>query len=447
MDVMPWIRGILAVPVALAVLLAASTTQGAQCVRPGGGGGCFSGIQAALAATPPGGTVLVHPGTYHEALTIDNPGVVLAGTGGRPDGVRIEGGGLGAHGIEITAPDVTVRNLLVTGAGIDGVHSTAPGTRLERLHVADSVGSGIDVVEHARVRSCRVRNAGSWGIHGLGANIRVSGSLVAGTWGIRLISLGGRVLGTALYDTTVGSGIEVSGDATVVRGCTVRNAPGVGVHVTGPFADALAPRVTRNRVSGTTSDGIAVVMRGPGTIAGNTLADVALTGLDGFEILCNSDCRGGRVVRNAVRGTTGPAGRGFTIVSLEPGLLVGSNRASECAGAGFALAGPRIELRNNSARMNLGAGYEIQSDGAGVRGNRALDNGADGFLVGSGPMADALLLRNGAFGNLGTGIRVTANASGTQVRRNAARGNTGDDFCDDGIGTTLAGNRFGSVCP
>jgi hypothetical protein len=69
------------------------------CVRPGGNGGCFSTIAAAVAATPSGGTINVEPGTYREAVVIGKS-LSLIGTNSRntiidatglPNGIYVDG--------------------------------------------------------------------------------------------------------------------------------------------------------------------------------------------------------------------------------------------------------------------------------------------------------------------------------------------------------------------
>src|SRR5436853_7529156 len=50
------------------------------CVNPGGSGGCFGSINAAVAAVDPGGTITVRAGNYAENVVIDKP-LTLKGNG------------------------------------------------------------------------------------------------------------------------------------------------------------------------------------------------------------------------------------------------------------------------------------------------------------------------------------------------------------------------------
>lgn len=67
-----------------------------------------------IAAARNGDTIEVPPGTYYENILIDKS-ITLVGVG-RP---IIDGGGRGRDIIEITAPDVTVRGLLIRNTGTD----------------------------------------------------------------------------------------------------------------------------------------------------------------------------------------------------------------------------------------------------------------------------------------------------------------------------------------
>jgi pectin methylesterase-like acyl-CoA thioesterase len=79
-------------------------------------------VQAAVDAAPVGGSViLISPGTYREKLHITTNGIVLRGTGNKPekvvltwdDGARYVGGTKNSGSVTVTADDFTAENLTI----------------------------------------------------------------------------------------------------------------------------------------------------------------------------------------------------------------------------------------------------------------------------------------------------------------------------------------------
>jgi nitrous oxidase accessory protein len=93
-----------------------------------------------LAAAAPGAVVELPPGLYQGGIVIDKPLTLV----GQP-GAIIDGGGVGTV-IRITAPDVTIRGLIVRNSGI----------RQEDIDAGIFADSGADraVIEDDRVENC-----------------------------------------------------------------------------------------------------------------------------------------------------------------------------------------------------------------------------------------------------------------------------------------------------
>jgi len=124
----PWNRPGFVICAALTAALSLPAVASAACVNPGGTGGCFSSINAAVAATFPGGIVTVAPGTYKEDVVIGKP-LSLIGAGasttiidatGLSNAIYVDG--LDNHGLNnvivtgFTLENANYEGLLVTNA-------------------------------------------------------------------------------------------------------------------------------------------------------------------------------------------------------------------------------------------------------------------------------------------------------------------------------------------
>lgn len=106
-----------------AFVLAWSSTLSAAtvCVNPGGTGGCYSSIGAAVTAAAPGDTVRVGHGTYHEDVMIPKS---VSLVGDNQQNTIIDATGL-TNGITITgASDVVVSGFTVENADAAGIWIT-----------------------------------------------------------------------------------------------------------------------------------------------------------------------------------------------------------------------------------------------------------------------------------------------------------------------------------
>ncbi|GGZ33762.1 pectinesterase family protein [Streptomyces poonensis] len=138
--------GLTAVGVTPAPALAAPRRRRVLHVRPGGRGD-HTTVQAAVdAAEGPGWTVVVHPGTYREVVTVpaDRPGLTLRGATGDPRDVVIvydnangtpKPDGSGTYGtagsatFTSAAPGLTVRDLTLANDWLRADHPEITGTQ------------------------------------------------------------------------------------------------------------------------------------------------------------------------------------------------------------------------------------------------------------------------------------------------------------------------------
>ncbi|MEB3323454.1 MAG: hypothetical protein VKI81_11575, partial [Synechococcaceae cyanobacterium] len=156
-------------------------------IHPDGSGDAAT-IQAAADAAAPGDSILVHPGTYAEQVTIDVDRVCRIGVGG-PAATTVDAAGVGCclttHGTE-----TLVKGLRFAGAG----QSYGYG------------GWGVLAWAPTVVEECRFEPGGDLGaVYGRGASLSIGGSELSG---------GARVL--------------FSGSDLVIRDCTFRGNDDVG---------------------------------------------------------------------------------------------------------------------------------------------------------------------------------------------------------------------------
>jgi len=119
----PWNRPGFIVCAALAAAISQPVIASASCVNPGGTGVCFTSINAAIAATFPGGLVRVAPGTYKEDVIIGKP-LSLIGSGASVTTIDATGlsnaiyvDGLNNRGLR----NVTVTGFTAKNANYEGI--------------------------------------------------------------------------------------------------------------------------------------------------------------------------------------------------------------------------------------------------------------------------------------------------------------------------------------
>jgi len=148
----------------LAFAIVASHAAAADVVRVQSG----SSIQAAIDAAKPGSVIEVEPGTYHEALTVDRPGISLRGLvrgDARPvlDGRGLLGDGVIASGSPFSMSGFAVRHYKGNGVTTQGVD----GVLLSDLEIDDTGLYGVYPVQsrNIEVTHCTVTGIRDAGIY------------------------------------------------------------------------------------------------------------------------------------------------------------------------------------------------------------------------------------------------------------------------------------------
>ena len=169
------------------------TSAAGSCVNPGGTGGCFSTIGAAVTAAAAGGTIQVSPGVYKESVTITKtvllmgaPGQTVIDATGKGNGIFVNGmASAPAPGISgVVISGITVKNANYEGilaANVTGMTlsnnivfnnnlglmfsatSTCPGQPAFETNEGEDCGEGLHLmgVDHSIITNNQIEyNAG-----------------------------------------------------------------------------------------------------------------------------------------------------------------------------------------------------------------------------------------------------------------------------------------------
>jgi hypothetical protein len=248
-------------------------------------------IQAGIDAAALGGTVLVAPGTYREAIDFKGKAVEVRSSAG-PATTVIDG-----HG---PRPVVTfsnnegrgsvLRGFTIRNGDPEGGHYTAGVFIFEAsATVADNVMTG-NPSRDAMIRDHRgdgalitgntIRDNGGPGIEVSSWKTEVSGNVVEGNYG---------------------TGIRTGGESHVIRDNIVRGNAGGGMDIHGGGAGAI---VMGNLVVENAGGYAAVMVNGPVSYVGNTLVNNTIVGV-GVPAIRNSGPGGFARFANNVVGATG----------------------------------------------------------------------------------------------------------------------------------------------
>ena len=367
---------------------AGSAFAGTSCVSPGGAGGCFSSIQAAVDAASPGDTINVQPGTYSEAVVIRKSlSLIGSGTADAPNTV-IDASSKGAPGVNVD--------------GLMGGQNAMGGTYLWNVTV-----SGFEV-KKADTQGILVTNA---------ANVTISQNHVyENNVGLTVGSNGPECPALPLYFAAgesfdCGEGIHLSGvsNSSVINNISENNAGGILLSDdTGQTHDNL---VMGNMVRHNTPDcGI--------TLASHNIPALYTPpppGVFGNTILGNTSME---------NGLGGGDGAGVGLFAAAPGAMTYGNTVAHNTLTGNALPGvtmhghaPGQYLDNNQIVWNTISGNAADSD--------APTSGPTGIILWSAvvPVNGTVILNNDISGE-DIGIAVAA-AGFTNIHQNSVVGGMG----------------------
>ncbi len=259
----------------------------------GSGGHIQEGIDLASGVTT---TVIIEAGTYLESVAANKAGLTLDGATGVATDVVIDPPA--GNGIAISANDVTVRDLRVTGS-VDGISASAvSGPTLTNVHSDTNTGAGVAL-------------SGVTGTTAL-TNVTSTGNAARGLLvnGAQTLNISG---GT--FSNNTDDGIELNNVTTAtVSGVTVTGNTGV-------VADGLEAAnvttlvVTGGNFSGNADEGIDLLL----SIATGTISGVTLTNNSG-QGLAVGESGGGNTTLNlsdlTVTGNVGGGGNISNVITL-----------------------------------------------------------------------------------------------------------------------------------
>jgi hypothetical protein len=241
------------------IVLAGPVTAADQCVVPGGGGGCFATIQAAVDAAGSGDTVRVVAGVYPERVVINKNLTLLGGcttsacTTRNPGTSTIHGGGSGTvirisngavvtvDGFTITGGNGTTNNgagggISIRQAAANIRNNTIMGNVASTNSSIGGVGGGIHVISSTSpvlisgntIQANVAYSVTSGSQFGFGGGIAVDSASSATITGNQVLS--NVAAQTRIPSTSAagyGGGIAVVGDSVLIADNTIRGNLGI----------------------------------------------------------------------------------------------------------------------------------------------------------------------------------------------------------------------------
>jgi hypothetical protein len=204
----------------------------------------YQTIGEALSAAAPGATISVAPGTYREAIYVNQVTATIVATGG-PEPVTIDATGLPYPAVSCTRGTVELRGIAIISGDAAVVAVDGGRLRMEQCDLTAGFGAGVRATNGSHIDLLRVR------VHG-------------GHSGLIIDDSTGLVSECEISDV-VGDGIIVRhGADPVIRSCTVRNCGERGCYI----YQFGRPTVEACTIADVGDAGIAIVHESKPTIHG-----------------------------------------------------------------------------------------------------------------------------------------------------------------------------------
>lgn len=214
----------------------------------------FKTVQGAVAAAGKGDTILISPGIYREAVTVETDSLTIRGLD--RNSVIFDGSFKKDNGILVAADDVVLENFTVRNYTVNGVFVTGDGDPDD----PPGTDTAATTLRHYRMSYLTAHNNGLYGLYAFGAqdgvieHVYASGNPDSGLYVGQCRPCRTLVQDATLEHNSIGfEATNAGGDLTVINSHFVRNR--IGATLTSQTAEMLAPQ------SGVT------------TFAGNVLAD------------------------------------------------------------------------------------------------------------------------------------------------------------------------------
>jgi len=412
-----------------------------------GGEGCFTSIQEAVNAAQPSDVISIRPGTYHEQIDVPlvKTGITLAGSASKPAAVVIDCSNFAqGDAVVVSAPGVTLRDFLVRRSPGNGItfKATASHSRVANVQLVSPAHDGIAIdAEDVLVERNKVIASGNNGIDVKAARAVIRDSTVSGSHGICIQIQGdsAAISDNTIFGSKSGACIQAVGDNVHVDHNRIKSCAGRGIEVRGD-----APLVKGNTVSDSQAEGVRVDCGRNGTctrglVSSNVVRDIAENAC--FDL---SAATAGLIARDNSAMHCGAAG--FLISGA--GLRLEGNESSDNGlyktSAGFAVDGTLHSLAKNMASKNSGDGFVLRGAGHVLELNWAQGNRGNGYNVKLRETAGAKLSKNAAADNALVGFAVRTGTVNAALSGNISTGN-GTDYCDAGSGTTETQDAFGTI--